>query len=143
MLDPEDQRELAHQKVIDLAYQNSGLHRIDVDINSLSDFADALRREYTENLIPAWKKISTDLVNPGPQFGVSPELDLDDKRVDYQRSVDRAATFLRNVIAGVYQLAESAEEIGRRYQRADQFAKVNLGDVTSVLPSVPPANAVG
>jgi hypothetical protein len=136
MLDPEDQRELMHERAVERAYANTGFHRIDVDINSLSDFADALKRELTENLYPAWQKINNTLIDDGPQFGNTPALDLGDKRTMYNLYLQETKDFLRNVINGVAQFAQSADEIGRRYQRSDQFAEITVTDVTSVLPDV-------
>src|SRR5690348_13171450 len=129
MLDPEDQRALMHERAVERAYASTGFHRIDVDINSLSDFADALRRELNENLYPAWNKINNMLIDHGPQFGNSPTLELGPKRSLYNGYLQETRDFLRNVIEGVYQFAASADEIGRRYQRADQFSMVTMADV--------------
>jgi len=136
MLDPEDQRALMHERAVEQAYANTGFHRIDVDINSLSDFADALRQELTENLYPAWQKINNLLISDGPQFGNSPSLDLGAKRTTYYTYLQETKEFLRNVINGVAQFAQSADEIGQRYQRADQFSRITVTDVTNILPDV-------
>jgi hypothetical protein len=136
-MDPDEQRRRVHERAVDQAYQNLGLQRIDVDINSLSDFADVLMREYHEHLLPAWDNINKKLIAGGPQFGNSPDLELGKKRTDYATYLRETQEFLRSVIMGVYQFAQSAKEIGGRYQRADQFARVTIGDVTSVLPNIP------
>ena len=136
MLDPEDQRALMHERAVEQAYKNLDFQRIDVDINSLSDFADALNQELTDHLYPAWTHISKMLLDDGPQFGNNPALELGDKRTTYHLYLQETKDFLRNVINGVHQFAQSADEIGRRYQRSDQFSKITVADVTSVLPDV-------
>ena len=54
----------------DQAYSETGFQKIEVDIKSLSDFAHALRREFQENLLPAWERIGPTL-DQGAQFGFS------------------------------------------------------------------------
>jgi hypothetical protein len=117
------------------AYSETGFQKIEVDIKSLSDFAHALRREFEENLLPAWERIGPTL-DQGAQFGFSEELDLGEKRTVYDGYLRQAKLFLRDIIEGTDQLARAAEQIGANYSRADQFAKVQADDVHSVLPEV-------
>src|SRR5437588_2293118 len=129
MLDPEDQRALMHERAVEQAYANTGFHRIDVDINSLSDFADALRQELTENLYPAWQKINNLLISDGPQFGNSPSLDLGAKRTTYYTYLQETKEFLRNVINGVVQFATLADAIGHLYTQAAHYTWITVPDI--------------
>jgi hypothetical protein len=119
---------------IDEAYHVSGLERIEVDINSLSDFARAMRREY-DNLQSAWHVIVQPL-GKGPQFGFTPELDLTEKRSTYTRYLDQARALLTSAMEGTNQLGHAADQIAANYSRADQFAKLQTDDVTRVLPEI-------
>jgi hypothetical protein len=123
---------------VEAAYEIAGFTRgIEVDIKSLSDFAERLRYELTTNLEPAWKAIEKTLDKP--HFGNSAELELDDKRGAYDMYLQGSKLFFRNVIEGIRQMADAAEQIGAKYARADQFAQVKADDVTQVLPQVTPA----
>jgi hypothetical protein len=121
---------------VDQAYSSTNATKIDVDITSITQFAEVLRREIDENLRPTWQKIQ-DSLGQGAQFGLSPELgDLSGKRQEYDRYLQQARQLFRDVIEGVYQFADGAEKIAASYGRADQFAKVTADDVNKAMPSV-------
>jgi hypothetical protein len=122
----------------DHAYQVAKFERIDVDIRSLSDFARALREELRRNVEPAWKEISPTLLDDVPRFGNDPELELDDKRAMYNGYLRQSKMLLRNLMEGIRQMADAAEQIGAQYSRADQFAQVKADDVRAVLPDIAP-----
>jgi hypothetical protein len=119
---------------IDEAYQVSGLQKIEVDINSLSDFADVMRREF-QNLQNVFDAIDEPL-GRGPQFGFDPSLDLGEKRSTYHTYLAQARELLQNVIKGTEQLSYAADQIAANYSRADQFAKVQAADVNKILPEI-------
>jgi hypothetical protein len=122
---------------VDQAYGAMGVARIEVDVTSISEFAEVLRREIEENLRPAWHRIEQTLGN-GAQFGLSPELeDLGDKRAQYEKYLKHAKLLFRDVIEGVDQFAQAADQIAASYTRADQFAKVTVDDVNKALPATP------
>jgi hypothetical protein len=116
------------------AYEFSDLQKIEVDINSLSDFAYAMRREY-ESLRLAWDHIIGPL-GDGAQFGFAAELDLAEKRSMYAKYLDQARVLLSSVMEGTNQLSHAADQIAANYSRADQFARLQADDVTSVLPEI-------
>jgi ABC-type transporter Mla subunit MlaD len=121
---------------VDLAYSSTDSTKIDVDITSISQFAEVLRREIDENLRPTWQQIQETLGQAG-QFGLSPELDdLSAKRQEYDRYLQQAKQLFRDVIEGVYQFADGADKIAASYGRADQFAKVTAEDVNKAMPTV-------
>jgi hypothetical protein len=116
------------------AYDIAGYQKIEVDITSLTDFAEALRLEVEVNLKPAWERISA--VLDEPRFGNSAELNLGEKRGVYDAYLQEAKLFFQNVITGTVQLADSAERIGAAYRDADEFSSIKLADVNAVLPTV-------
>jgi hypothetical protein len=121
---------------VDQAYSSTNATKIDVDITSISQFAEVLRREIDENLRPAWQRIQSTL-GEGAQFGLSPELDdLSGKRLEYDRYLQQAKLLFRDVIEGVFQFADGAEKIAASYARSDQFAKVTAEDVSKAMPIV-------
>lgn len=120
---------------IERAQAESGFTRIEVDITSLGDFAKALRREVEENLRPAWGTIEPTLDQPA--FGLSPLLELDDKRLMYEEYLLGAKDLFRSLIDGVEQLAWAAERIAADYQGADQLAQVTTDRVWAELPNLP------
>jgi hypothetical protein len=127
---------------VDQAYSSTDMTKIEVDITSISQFAEVLRREIEENLQPAWRRIEATL-DKGGQFGLSPELsELHVKRLEYDSYLKSAKDLFRDVIEGVFQFAEGADQIAASYQRADQFAKVTAADVETAMPKVdqPPDN---
>jgi hypothetical protein len=119
---------------VDEAYAIAGFRTIDVDIQSLSDFAAALRQEVEVNLKPAWERISALLDQP--RFGRSDELGLGEKRSAYDGYLEGARLYFQNVITGTVQLADAAETIAAHYRETDQFTAIEVGDVTEVLPTV-------
>lgn len=128
---------------VDQAYASTGSTKIDVDITSISQFAEVLRREIDENLRPAWDRIQTTLGQEA-QFGLSPELDdLNGKRQLYTDYLKQAKLLFRDVIEGVYQFAEGADKIAASYARSDQFAKVTADDVNKAMPIVTTTNGGG
>lgn len=119
----------------DEAYGAFEVTKIEVDITSISAFAEVLRREIEETLQPTWQRIQQTL-GQGAQFGLSPELsELDVKRAQYDRYLNQAKLLFRDVIEGVHQFAEGADKMAAGYARADQFAKVTADDVNTALPS--------
>jgi hypothetical protein len=120
---------------VDVAYSVAGFERIEVDINSLSDFASALRREVEVNLKPCLDRIGKTLDRP--YFGNEPVLDLGDKRTTYDDYMSQTKIFLQNIMMGTVQLAQAADNIAASYREADQFAQIKAEDVTSVLPAIP------
>lgn len=118
---------------VDEAYALAGLQKLEVDIRSLADFADALRQEVDINLKPAWTRISA--VLDEPRFGRSDELGLGYKRSLYDTYIQDAKLFFQNVITGTVQLAEAADRIGAAYGRTDADAGIQVTDVTAVLPA--------
>jgi hypothetical protein len=124
---------------ISAAYESAGFQRIEVDINSLDDFAAALRQELNTNLIPALRTIIPELGQA--HFAVHPELraDLGTTRTDYEEYLASAKNLLLAVMAGTEQLAESAEKIAAAYSKADQFARIKADDVHRVLPDIKPS----
>jgi hypothetical protein len=131
---PPDERDTGMP--LDQARSISGFKPIDVDIKSLSDFANALQQEVETNLRPAWNKILPTL-DKGSQFAFTDELGLGDKRSTYDRYLQMAKIFFRDVAEGTRQLSEAAAQIGANYDKADQFSKVQVGDVEKALPKVP------
>ncbi len=128
---------------LDQAYASTGSTKIDVDITSISQFAEVLRREIDENLRPAWDRIQTTLGQEG-QFGLSPELDdLSGKRKQYTNYLQQAKLLFRDVIEGVFQFADGADKIAASYARSDQFAKVTADDVNKAMPIVTTTNGGG
>jgi hypothetical protein len=128
---------------VDQAYASTGATKIDVDITSISQFAEVLRREIDENLRPTWQRIQSTL-GEGAQFGLSPELDdLSSKKQQYDRYLQQAKLLFRDVIEGVYQFAEGADAIAANYARSDQFAKVTADDVNKAMPTVTTTNGGG
>jgi hypothetical protein len=128
---------------VDQAYASTGSTKIDVDITSISQFAEVLRREIDENLRPAWERIQSTL-GQGAQFGLSPELDdLSGKRQQYDRYLQQAKLLFRDVIEGVFQFADGADKIAASYARSDQFAKVTAEDVNKAMPVVTTTNGGG
>ncbi len=121
---------------VDQAYTSTNSTKIEVDITSISQFAEVLRREIDENLRPAWQRIQGTL-GEGAQFGLSPELgDLSGKRQEYDRYLQQAKLLFRDVIEGVFQFADGADKIAASYGQADQFAKVTADDVNKAMPTV-------
>jgi hypothetical protein len=83
---------------VDQAYNSTDTTKIDVDITSISQFAEVLRCEIEENLQPTWRRIQTTL-DKGGQFGLSPELsELHAKRLEYDRYLNRA----KNLFSGCH-----------------------------------------
>jgi hypothetical protein len=121
----------------DQAYVEAGFTKLEVDIHSLTDFADALQREIDTNLAKAYHQITQGL-NTGPQFAFSSELDLDGKRDTYDTYLTKAKQLFKDIVDGTQQLADAARQIGANYAASDQFAKVTTSDVTKVLPKLPP-----
>jgi hypothetical protein len=109
---------------------------IDVNITSLTDFAEALRQEIAKNVEPVWNQIRPTLLEDKPWFGNSAELELGPKRSEYERYLRSARTLVFNIMEGMRQLADAAEAIGSAYREADQFAQVTSGDVERRLPTI-------
>jgi len=121
---------------VDQAYSGSNMTKIEVDITSISQFAEVLRHEIDTNLRPAWQRMEQTF-EQGAQFGLSPELsELDTKRAQYDAYLKQAKQLFRDVIEGVYQFADGADKIAAGYRRADQFAKVTADDVNKAMPEV-------
>ncbi len=124
---------------VNLAYHQAGFTHIEVDINSLGDFAEALRQELAVNLAPALQKIIPQLDTA--HFAVHAELrpDLAYTRTYYVDYLKSARELLLAVMAGTEQLASSADKIAAAYAEVDQFAKIKADDVHRVLPEIKPS----
>jgi len=124
---------------ISAAYESAGFQHIEVDINSLDDYAAALRQELNTNLIPALRTIIPELGQA--YFAVHPELraDLGTTRSNYEEYLESAKKLLLAVMAGTQQLADSAEKIAAAYSKSDQFARIKAEDVHRVLPNIKPS----
>lgn len=120
---------------VEWAQTASGFTRIEVDIRSLADFAQALRREVEENLRPGWQAIEPTLNEPA--FGLSPQLELDDKRGLYHDYLREAKELFLNLVEGVEQMAAAADRIASGYQGADQLGGLTVEHVAAELPPIP------
>lgn len=116
---------------------SAGFQDITVDIKSLGDFADLLRKELETNLEPAWQKLGGDaLLGDRPQFGKSAELDLGNASVEYSEYLRESRLLLRNLITGTKLIADAADRIAAQYRGADQFASIQAEQVHQYLPAI-------
>jgi hypothetical protein len=116
---------------------SAAFKEVRVDIKSLSDFADLLRKELETNLDPAWERLGgATLLEDKPQFGRSATVGLDYQSATYEGYLKEARLLLLNLIKGTRAIADAAEAIASQYQQSDQFASIQAEQVRQYLPTI-------
>ncbi|MGY0231267.1 hypothetical protein [Longispora urticae] len=119
---------------------------IDVDITSLHDFAEVVRRDLEENFKQAWNADIRPYFEQGAQMGNSCYIqDLLKVRSYYERCLKKIDESMANFYRGTAAMASAADLVAQRYQGSDVFSaelqdRVKR-DIDTALPPPPPASA--
>ncbi|WP_412540905.1 hypothetical protein R8Z50_34835 [Longispora sp. K20-0274] len=119
---------------------------IDVDITSLHDFAEVLRRDLEENVKRAWNADIRPYFEQGAQMGNSCYIqDLLKVRSYYERCLRKIDESMANLYRGTAAMASAADLIAQRYQGGDVFSaelqdRVRQ-DIDTALPPPPSPGA--
>ncbi|GIG58845.1 hypothetical protein Lfu02_32170 [Longispora fulva] len=117
---------------------------IDVDITSLHDFAEVVRRDLEENFKQAWNTDIRPYFEQGAQMGNSCYIrDLLKVRAYYERCLTKIDQSMANFHRGTAAMAAAADLVARRYQGGDVFSAELQDqvrrDIDTALPPPGPA----